>query len=301
MSFKKVIIWGYPLDTHTHSYIHYSFYKAFKSIGYETYWFNDEEYEDIGFNSCLFITAGEQEKNIPLNKSSYYVLHNVDSKKYIDSGCKILALQTHTKTDENRKSEIINNYTFINKDYINTLYTCWATDLLPSEINLEDAKNIKDPKKCLWIGTFGDSVGIFQNGTELDPFFNSCIVKGIEVIKINPWSSPVTFEENRKMVNRSYISPTIQGPWQIENEYIPCRIFKNISYGHMGYVNSPTVNDLFQGELIYNRNTSDLLHDSLEFKNNTDHINRLKYLMNEVKEKHTYINRIKQIIECLPE
>ena len=176
MKFKKVVILGYPLDTHTHSYIHASFYKAFKSLGYDTYWFTDDRYEDIGFDDCLFIAAGEQEKNIPINKKSYYVLHNVDGKKYIDAGCKILVLQVHTKKDESFKSEVINDYTFINKDTINTLYTCWATDLLPSEIDLGLAKNVQNPKKCLWIGTFGDSVGVYQNGTELDPFFNSCKV-----------------------------------------------------------------------------------------------------------------------------
>ena len=301
MKFKRVVIWGYPLDTHTHSYIHASFYKAFKSMGYETYWFNDANYDNIDFRDCLFISAGEQEKNIPLLKGSYYVLHNVDCNKYINSGCKVLVLQTHTKKDPSLKDIIINKYTFINTGDINTLYTCWATDLLPSEINLDYSKNVQFPKKCLWIGTFGDSTGVFQNGTELDPFFNECTNNGIEVVKINPWSRPVSFKENMNLVNGSYISPTIQGPWQIDNEYIPCRIFKHISYGHMGYVNSSSVNDVFDGELIYDRNTVELFHKAIDFKNNPNHIEKLKYLMNEVKEKHTYINRINQIIECLPE
>jgi len=38
----------------------------------------------------------------------------------------------------------------------------------------------------------------------------------------------------------------------------------------------------------------------MEFKENTHHIERLRYLMNEVKQKHTYINRVNQIIEFLP-
>ena len=301
MKFKKVVIWGYPLNTHTHSYIHASFYKAFKNMGYETYWFNDSNFENLDFKNCLFIAAGEQERNIPLVKDSYYVLHNVDAKKYIDAGCKILVLQTHTKKDKSDNDVILNKYTFVSKGIVDTLYMCWATDLLPHEIDLNYANNVVNPKKCLWIGTFGDSVGIFQNGTELDPFFNLCIRNDIDVVKINPWSSPVSFDENKRLVNGSYISPTIQGPWQIENEYIPCRIFKNISYGHMGYTNSLAVNDVFEGELICDRNTENLFHRSMDFKNDPAHIEKLRFLMNEVKEKHTYINRINQIIECLPE
>lgn len=301
MKFNKVVIWGYPLNTHTHSFIHASFYKAFKSLGYDTFWFSDDNYENIDFKDCLFITAGEQEKNIPLIKDSYYVLHNVNSKKYLDKGCKILVLQTHTKRDTLPNDVIINNYTTYSKGEIGTLYTCWATDLLPDEIDLSQAKNIKNPKSCLWIGTFGDSTGVFQNGTELDPFFSLCRINGIEVIKINPWSSPVSFEKNKSMVNNSFIAPSIQGPWQIENRYIPCRIFKHISYGHMGYTNSSAVNEIFKGELVYERNSSDLFNKSIEFKNKPDHLERLRYLMNEVKEKHTYVNRINQIMECLPE
>ena len=38
---KKIIIWGHPLHSHTHSYIHNAFYIAFKYLGYNNYWFHD--------------------------------------------------------------------------------------------------------------------------------------------------------------------------------------------------------------------------------------------------------------------
>jgi hypothetical protein len=54
----KIIIWGYPLYSHTHSYIHDAFYKAFKYLNYETYWFDDNNYpKDFDWNDCLFWTA----------------------------------------------------------------------------------------------------------------------------------------------------------------------------------------------------------------------------------------------------
>ena len=42
----RFVIWGYPLHTHTHSYIHYGFYKALKSLGYDVRWFDDEKIEE---------------------------------------------------------------------------------------------------------------------------------------------------------------------------------------------------------------------------------------------------------------
>ena len=47
MSLTKVIIWGYPLHSHTHSYIHYAWEKTFKHLGYEVYWFDDNNYPSI--------------------------------------------------------------------------------------------------------------------------------------------------------------------------------------------------------------------------------------------------------------
>lgn len=309
--FNKVVIWGYPLGSHTHSFIHYCFHKAFSHLGYETYWMTDINYENIDFSKTLFITASDEERKIPLRKDCYYLLHNVDGRKYLENGCKILLLQTHTrnipswikdnKPNTDNKDLFLNDYTYIHKDSLDILFTCWATDLLPHEIILDNAKNVLDRKECVWIGTYGDSTGIFQNGTELGPFFNLCEKNGILVNKINPWSNPVSFEENKNIVNNSFFSPTIQGPWQIENEYIPCRIFKHLSYGHMGYTNSHAVNRIFNGELVYDRDVTNLFYKSLEFKKNPNHIEKLKYLMNEVKEKHTYLNRIKTILEYLPE
>ncbi len=74
--FSKVIIWGYPLYTHTHSYIHYGWYKAFKHMGYNTFWFHDNEFPvDFDYNDCLFISEGYADNNIPIIESSIYFIH----------------------------------------------------------------------------------------------------------------------------------------------------------------------------------------------------------------------------------
>ena len=39
--FKNIIVWGYPLNTHTQSYIHAGFYKAFKVVHTSVHWFHD--------------------------------------------------------------------------------------------------------------------------------------------------------------------------------------------------------------------------------------------------------------------
>jgi len=308
--FKKVIVWGYPLNTHTHSFIQASFYKTFKHLGYDTYWFSDtDNVEGIDFTECLFIAASDQEKNIPIEKSSTYILHNVDSRRYMEAGCKLLFIQTICKDVINHKEDvkIFNRYTVLKyANDVNCLHIPWATDLLPHEIDLNNATNvIKSPDKtlpyCAWIGTYGGGDSTYQNHTEVDPFFYECQNNGIRINRIDPWSRPITFEENCSIIRNAYVAPALQGIWQIENEYIPCRIFKNISYGHFGITNNPLVNEIFDNELVFSRNTAELFHKAVELKNQPNAIERIKFLMNEVKEKHTYINRVNTMLECLPE
>ena len=174
----------------------------------------------------------------------------------------------------------------------------WATDLLPHEINENEARNEMRNKECVWIGSYDQGNSQFQNHTELDPFFNECKRNGIRVKIINPWSNPVSPKENRRLVNQAYLAPTIQGPWQVGDHYIPCRIFKHISYGHLGITNSEFVNRIFDNKLVYDANTTELFKKAIAKKNEPNVIEELKFLMNEVKTKHTYINRVNHILEC---
>lgn len=294
---KKVIIWGYKPHTHTHSYIHWSFFDGFKHMGYDTYWFDDnDDISNFDFQSSLFLTSGNQNDKIPLRNDCKYVLHNVSTEKFKNLDC--LYLQVYTHDVKEREVEKIFEGTYYQKN-CNTLYQPWATNLLPSQIDINDATNNKLDKYCLWVGTYGGGNDKFQNESELNPFFEECKKNGIDLKIINPWNNPISFEENRTLVKNSFLSPSLQGPWQIENGYIPCRIFKNISYGHLGITNSETVNKVFENRLIYDRDPISLFYKCIHRKNDANHIAYLKDLMNFVKQNHTYINRIETILNFL--
>src|SRR5687768_5316219 len=78
--FSKVIIWGHPLHSHTHSYIHGGFYRAFSYLGYEVYWVSSlNDLKDIDLAGALFLTEGQVDANIPQRHDCYYIIHNWDS------------------------------------------------------------------------------------------------------------------------------------------------------------------------------------------------------------------------------
>ena len=105
----KIVIWGYPLNSHTHSYIHSSFYKAFKHLEHDVYWFHDDEYpEDFDFDDCVFLTEGFADKNIPLRETSTYYVHVcVNPKKYLGKVKKLIDVRYLQESMDN------DNYDFV--------------------------------------------------------------------------------------------------------------------------------------------------------------------------------------------
>ena len=75
---SKVIIWGHKLHSHTHSYIHNSYFKAFKFLGYEVFWFDhNDDVSGFDFSNCIFFTEDQVKKGIPLRNDCKYIAHHI--------------------------------------------------------------------------------------------------------------------------------------------------------------------------------------------------------------------------------
>ena len=107
----------------------------------------------------------------------------------------------------------------------------------------------------------------------------------------------ITIEENNILIQKSIISPSIQPLNQLKLNYIPCRIFKNISYGKMGITNNKIVNKLFDNKLIYSDNIDILVDKALLFEKRDDKYNIIKELMINVRDNYTYISILKFIFK----
>ena len=306
----KAIIWGHKLYSHTSSFVHYGFFKAFKHLGYETLWLdNNDDISGIDFNNCIFLTEGQVERNIPLNKTCTYIGHNINADKYkdyksiniqiyhnyINKNEKIIE-ETHPTFQTYKSLSKIDEFCFFDGE---TIYQPWATDLLPDEINIDDANNEINNRECVWVGTYGDRTSKYQNSISLDMFFTQCIENNISIKAINPWNNVISVDKNKELVNKAFLAPAIQGPWQIDIGYSPCRIFKNISYGHVGITNNIHTNNMFEENLVYSNDINTLFELCLQFKTNHDSIKKIKNLMKIVKDKHTYINRLNNILKLL--
>jgi hypothetical protein len=297
-SVKQIVLWGHKLHSHTHSYIHNGFYIAFQHLGYKTLWLdNKDDISQINFSNSLFITEGQVDKNIPILENCYYVLHNCAMEKYSNLPEKnYIILQVYTNDVVNKhKAEPINpsRYTYYKEK---TLYMPWATDLLPEEID----KNIEKVKKEeLKIENIISFVGSLT--TPWLHVRNFCNNNNINFIYYGGNSNNLSLEDNIRLTQISILAPAFQDDWQTNNGYIPCRIFKNISYGKMGITNNPTVYELYNREIIFDNNINNALVKGFEFEKieKNEKIKKIIDLMEITKKNHTYLNRIEEILKFL--
>jgi len=298
--FKHVIIWGHKLHSHTHSYIHNAFFRAFQNLGYDTHWIDDHDYNtnsmirSFDFNNCLFLTEGQVCNAMPILASSKYILHNCYDQKLWDkineTGADFLKIQVYTNDVLNYNIEKLENGIYLDSPG-KMLYMPWATDLLPIEI-IPFPLNAKT-NKCWWVGTIGD--GQFGNRNEINAFTNACRENGVSF----EHASNISIEENRQRIAESYMVPAIVGTWQKQKGYIPCRIFKNVSYGQFGITNSKVVHELFEEKTIYSEYEHELFELMVKKMLEPTYKNQLADMIKFVKTKHTYINRINTILQIL--
>ncbi len=296
----QIVLWGFQKNNHTHHWIHAAYYKAFQYLGYNTQWFDDDSKELPNLESkTLFITEHQVDEKIPVSKDNFYVLHNVGGEeKYRD--IPKLVTQTYTVDTLKYGYEKIDDCIYFSKEH-NALNYIWATDLLPHEIIKPEELRVLQGKTVNWVGSAGGAGTVFGNEEELEPFRGACREHGIEFKQQGLWAAgsgyPVSNEDNVRLIKESYMAPTIVGAWQRDKCYVPCRIFKNISYGQPGLTNSKVVWDLFQRRIVYNPDTYQLFRDAKKSINEMS-LEDLHWQMDFVAQKHTYINRINLLLGC---
>lgn len=321
MKYKKVVIWGHPLYSHTHSYVHEAYFKAFQRLGYEAYWFHNNSYpSNFDFNNCLFITEGFADQHIPIKNSSCYCVmycpnpaKYIEAENFIDIRSAAINFKDHVYEYSLNKLETSNIgpgcyfYAKQNKiihhknkyfdqyitDY-NVIYISWATNLLPEEIDI-NTMYMPRQNKIIYCGTISDQ-GINENLSMFKPFLEECKKNNIAFHHNDPWISPLSSKHVMQLTQSSLLGIDIRGPEHIRTQVIPCRVFKNISYGHLGLTNSEAIRDLMDGNCVFNQDTSQLFYDAMSNRTNFKLIDRgMRY----VRENHTYINRINSIISIL--
>ena len=104
--------------------------------------------------------------------------------------------------------------------------------------------------------------------------------------------------ESQNLINQSFLSVDLRGPWHKECGYLPCRIFKNNSYGRITGTNSENVKKVFGDFVVFDENPITLFSKLKETEEKVT-LNSIKKSMLFIKDKHTFINRVQNLLKVL--
>lgn len=289
----KVIIWWYPYGKHTHSWIHHGFHKAFQYLGYEVSW-RENMKENLPWRSekIIFISAFPEDSLILENFSHNWIIfdHNytLDIKDHIiPFGILADGFGSYApNVDEYR------HYKRIPKIY-------WATDLLPSEIehipyHYSDTKNVRfiwSWWKDNWLALERARIWCYTHWKNWDQQWKHLFLR---------YKKFVPEDDIAHLSQKAFLTLSIQWKPQCQTWYIPCRLFKNISYSVLALSNNLFVADLFDDdEVIIEKDIFDLLDKAAKVVNEKRVDEYTKKAIEKVREKHTYINRIQELFTYL--
>jgi len=320
--YKKIIVWGAKLDTgHTHGFIHEAIVRAAKFMEIETYWLdNRDNVSDEFFDDSIIITeqwlafANGNSNRLPLRKSSCYLVHYLGNKgpvegnpgasmylgkvgKLIDFrfasnwGIDGIVDKNYAYKFEPEKYQKIGDTSYYESgtEYDN-YYDIWATDLLPYEFDFE-ARFTEQKRQAFFCGTIRE-----DNYPAFEPFIKKCEEHQIPFLYSTPYQRQLTTEEIRTNVVQSLLPLDCRPPNHIANGYIACRAIKNISYGALGLTNSKHTYDLFDREIAYADNTADLFDVAIQMQSDPKTKQLIMNQMLKIQARHTYINRVQDII-----
>lgn len=332
MRHKKIIVWGVKLDTgHTHSHIHAAFVRAAQYLGHEVYWLDDRDnVDDSFFDDSLILsehsiaTTHPYSRHLPLRMSSTYIMNCLGNKKdakdpgpgaayYLGRVGRIVDFRFRFDWSDSRYEYKFeeNKYTPVHEDRVSFIefgkdcnqehdnyYSLWGTDLLPSEINLED-RFIKweTPEYAFFSGTIrklghqGDNLHIFER------FLEACRDTNTPFIFNDIWSNLGMSPHDLKIqTQKAFLAVELRPPDHIKSGHVPCRNFKNISYGQLAMTNSLGVYNFFDKEIAFDEDPYKLFFIASEMRRNPKSLDLVLNQMIKVKEKHTHVHRMRDFI-----
>jgi hypothetical protein len=289
--FRKCIVWGLRHSNDSFRYIHRGYFNVFDSLGFDVLWLDDslENQQFVGPNDFVF-TSNRAERNLPIIKDTYYCFHN-SSLSFVDQVPKshkiILQVYTDGCMSHSKKIDSVTYY----DPRLHTLYQPWGTDLMPWEFRTPVFSSWSP--FVFWAGSIWNNPENQGNTSEIHSLKealanNKLLFKHISMAP--DWL-------NLHFIRWSRIAPTIAGHWQAQHNYLPCRMWKNISYGQLGITNVSKFCEILDNNVVYSDNILDLVDKSLSLSK-SKYMHLIKKQQQYIKH-HTYLQRALMVLKTL--
>jgi hypothetical protein len=290
--FKKIVIWGFKTHTtDSFRHIYQGYYDALSKLGVPVLWVDDSiNNNDYISRGDLVIGANISNKYLVGKKRVYFCTHNYSPKQLegMDEN-KTIKLQVYTNKAE-LDAVKLGPLRYYNQQ-TRTLYQPWGTNLLEEEF-LAPKFNRYTPL-VFWVGSIWDNA-LHQGNRQEIHLLRQALLKHGKLL-INP--KHISNGRGIAYIRRSRISPAIAGNWQVKNNYLPCRVFKNISYGQLPFTNISKFADQYGSLLPISHDIDQLVSSSISV-NQKDHYSRVKQLQ-ELTIDYTYLSSLYYIAKVI--
>ncbi len=295
--YKRFVLWGMKGDAGGDSFrhVHRHYKHALWRLGKDVVWWGDDpdNRELLESGDIVFaVDVASNHLGHPVDGVTY-VLHNFGPAAQVWEGLSpenSLRLQGYTNACERWGVEWDAGRRFDKEGRI--LFQPWGTDLLAEEFHapIFEGRSEEIP----FVGSIWDGDG--QGNMEAISELKEITAAHRLVFRHYTHIDDAT---NVNVVRKARLAPAITGTWQVENDYLPCRVFKNVSYGALALTNVPFFRRLFEGCFTSYGSVSQIITDALQLTE--DEYLELVREQQEVVKRYTYRESLLSIERALEE
>ena len=299
LGIKRIVIWGLrSVFNDSYRFVQGGFYLTLKKLNFPTVWIDDsrENINKVGPGDLIF-AANRSMQYLPIINGVKYCLHNperrfieiLDNSDFVLLQVLIKERYANTEQKKSKVNSILEGA--VNYDAAgNVLHQSWGAPLL--------AREFFPPKKLLYkkseyfVGTIWENE-LGQGNSKIIPIYREELKKrGVNFLHVQ--GAPEVL--NPLFVRHSAVGAAIVGNWQREMGYTPCRLFKAVSFGRLGLINSTNTFEAYPWA-ISNEDIPELMNQAFSLSEN-EAIELIHYQQSYVA-KETYENKIKNILKVL--
>lgn len=261
----RVVLWGLKTTFNdTFYFIHKGLYETLKKLDIPVLWIDDAKSNiDLLRKGDLVYAVDRAAQFLPARPDVKYCLHNI-SEQFIEKldPDQYLAIQVLTvdRFQEGREQpRPLDAYLHGAASYDplgNVLYQSWGTPILARDFMVPINFPLK--KSEYFVGTIWDNA-LGQGNTRVITEYKQLLQEHKIQFKCVK-GAPEFF--NPIYVRHSAIGASIVGDWQRKHGYTPCRLFKAVSYGRIGAINSSNSKIQYPWA-IANENIGELIEEIL--------------------------------------
>lgn len=294
--YNRMVLWGFNApsgDSFRHIHRHYA--HALDKLGKKYAWLEDlEKNRAVLKHGDLVFAVDVASKHLghPVDGVDY-VLHNFAPSHPVWDGLdetRVLRLQVYTSAAEQYGVPwgLVRRYDRAGR----ILFQPWGADLLADEFRTPVFNG--HSREVPFVGSIWDDEGMGN-------------VNAIKELKEILFAHRIVFrhyvhvsdEENVVAVRAGRLAPAVTGVWQVEQDYLPCRVFKNVSYGALALTNVPKFREIFSGCFAGRGSISQIITDALALQEN-DYLELVR-AQQEVVTHYTYKESLESIERALEE